>query len=108
MGLFGYCGDKSNIKNIVISNANITSTKNCVGGLVGRNYGTIDRVKTEGGEITAKQYVGGITGENYGEITSSSNSAKITENETIDPGKFAEAYVGGITGKNYNRNKRMF
>ncbi len=110
MGLFGYCGDKSSIKNIVISNVNITSTKNYVGGLVGINYGTIDRVKTEGGEITAKKYVGGIVGQNYGgTITSSSNSAKITENETVDPEKYIGVFVGGIVGSNSGRNnKRMF
>ncbi len=109
MGLFGYCGDKSSIKNIVISNVNITSIKNFVGGLAGRNYGTIDRVKTEGGKITAKQYVGGITGWNKGNITSSSNSAQITENEMVEPGTYIETFVGGITGENYNRNnKRMF
>ena len=88
MGLFGYCGDKSSIKNIVISNVNITSTEDYVGGLAGRNYGTIDRVKTEGGEITAKQYVGGITGWSNGEITSCSNDGEIR----------GERHVGGIAG----------
>ncbi len=91
MGLFGYCGDKSSIKNIVISNVNITSTKNYVGGLVGRNYGTIDRVKTEGGEITAKKYVGGIVGDTKQEgnkVTSCNNDGEIT----------GKRHVGGIAG----------
>ena len=92
IGLFGYTDTNSNIKNIILSNVNITSQGNNVGGIVGENNGTIEKANIESGNIVGNTDVGGIAGWNTGKIIECTNGGKIKGLE----------FIGGIAGYNMN------
>ncbi len=87
----------------------------CVGGLVGQNYGTIKNcyVHLESLEVSSKatnptnpQDIGGIVGSNYGTIENSHSSGEITftyaGQKTGNEDVPTKAQVGGIAGVNAN------
>ncbi len=95
-GLFGYAGSDATIKNVTIEASEIKSSRDNVGGIVGRNYGTIENC-TSRAKVTATKincnYYGGIVGYNYyGTIENCTSSATVS----------SEYYCGGIVGRNYN------
>jgi hypothetical protein len=62
VGLFGRVDRYGVIKNIVVVNASVTG-RNCVGGLVGRNGGTVTNSSYNGTVSgTGDEYIGGIVG----------------------------------------------
>ncbi len=88
-GLFGVTGEKSNIKNIDILKANIKSTGDYVGGLIGKSKGTVEKVTIREGSIEGNERIGGVVG--YAEkatITACTNTGNIT----------GDRYIGGIAG----------
>ncbi len=88
-GLFGVTGEKSNIKNIDILKANIKSTGDYVGGLIGKSKGTVEKVTTREGSIEGNQRVGGVVGNSEkSTITACTNTGSIKGNE----------HIGGIAG----------
>ena len=97
-GLFGYVGKKdytttiSNIKDIIFSNVNITSTSSYSGVLAGSISitTTVSGIKVESGTVNGTLYSGGIVGyANYSVISNCINKANI---------KASSYNVGGICG----------
>lgn len=92
-GLFRYVGHAGEIRDLRLE-AEVSSTdeKECVGGLVGVNYGTI-RNCTFAGTVDGKNITGGIVGinESTGLISDSMVMGRIT-------GYYA---TGGVAGKNH-------
>ena len=97
-GLFGYVGKKdytktiSNIKDIIFSNVNITSTSSYSGVLAGSISitTTVSGITVESGTVNGKYYSGGIVGyANYSVISNCINKANI---------KASLYNVGGICG----------
>lgn len=97
-GLFGYVGKKdytktiSNIKDIIFSNVNITSTSSYSGVLAGSISITtnVSGITVESGTVNGKYYSGGIVGyANYSVISNCINKANI---------KASSYNVGGICG----------
>ena len=92
-GLFRYVGHAGEVRDLRLE-AEVSSTdeKECVGGLVGVNYGTI-RNCTFAGTVDGKNITGGIAGinESTGLISDSMVMGRIT-------GYYA---TGGVAGKNH-------
>ncbi len=94
MGLFGYVNNGSNIRNVGLTNVDITGNI-WVGGLVGYNdHGEITNSYAIG-SVSGKKYVGGLVGYNdYGDITNSYATGSVR-------GTSAISAVGGLVGTNY-------
>ena len=97
-GLFGCVGEEGTVKNLILADSYITGG-NCVGGIVGRNYGKVLNCSNIS-KIIDLTYgngcIGGIVGENYGEVSNCSNSCRVvTESE-------GTTSIGGIVGQNSN------
>jgi hypothetical protein len=67
---FGFTGSASEIKNLRIENFSISGGR-IIGGLVGRNYGTINNCYSTGSGAMGTDDVGGLVGVNGGPIDSS-------------------------------------
>jgi filamentous hemagglutinin family protein len=88
IGLFGSANNAAIIRNVGLKDGSV-SGNNAVGGLVGRNYGTItDSYNT--GAVSGNYYVGGLVGDNRGTITDSYNTGAVSGNYD----------VGGLVGDN--------
>ena len=91
-GLFAY--NEGTIQNIKIKNANVTSTYDETGILVGTNKGTVNNITTSG-IVEGKMFTGGVVGkEENGNISNCINRANISGTD----------YVGGIVGHNTSGN----
>jgi hypothetical protein len=77
-GLFGYISETSEITNLGLENANITG-RNYIGGLVGRNGGTLTNCYVAG-NITGDWHTGGLVGENNGALTNCYATGEVTGN----------------------------
>ncbi len=88
IGLFGYLHNAATIKNIGLLNTNITGTY-YVGGVAGRNYGTISNSYATGA-VNGNMDVGGLAGRNYGTISNSYAKVAV-DGDTI---------LGGLVGYN--------
>ena len=90
VGLFGYTGSNSTLRNIGIRNVSVTGN-NFVGGLVGYNYyGTISQSYATGA-VTGAYTVGGLVGWNRGTISQSYATGAVTGAHS----------VGGLVGVNW-------
>ncbi|MDY0276569.1 MAG: InlB B-repeat-containing protein [Acholeplasma sp.] len=87
-GLFGVIGANGIVINVNTSGFVKAIGKQFTGGIVGRNYGTIENVYNTA-DVTGSTYVGGISGWNDKSISYAFNSGIISNNVR---------YVGGITG----------
>lgn len=104
VGLFAEVGSGGTIENLGLTNLSVSAPRGyAVGGLVGRNLGTIENSYTTGVVSgTAGNFVpgligiaiGGIAGWNFGTIENSRSSANITSNTT----SFVD--LGGLSGGN--------
>jgi flagellin-like protein len=95
VGLFGAIGAGGEVKNVGVINVNITGEKK-VGGLVGRNYGTVSNSYSTG-NVTGESYdVGGLVGFNYndGTVSNSHSTGNVT----------GAGDVGGLVGYNEGGN----
>ena len=96
-GLFGYVEGDATIQNVTLEDAEITCSTDMVGGIAGRNNGSISNctssatVSSSGNEWW---YYGGIAGRNYGSISNCTSSATVSAS-----GKDCSGY-GGIVGYN--------
>ena len=93
IGLFGYVGPSSILKNVGLINGNITGEW-YIGGLAGYNdYGTITNSYNTGA-VNGASYVGGLAGFNWGgTIASSYNTGTVIG---------TAQYTGGLVGVNWN------
>ncbi len=98
-GLFGYVLSGT-VENLGVTQVNITSSLNNVGGLVGYNIGTVKNCYSTG-SVNGGMYVGGLAGQNginadplvYGTISDSYSAVSVNGND----------FVGGLVGMNsYN------
>lgn len=87
VGLFGYCGQNSVIKNVMTTGTVIG--QEYVGGIAGRMLGTIINCHNQADVTGTGRYVGGITGYNFSYVINCSNSGKVIGSTT----------VGGIIGE---------
>ena len=119
VGLFGFTGGSSKISNIGLLNVDIDG-KNRVGGLVGRNTGSIANSYATGSADGVNNDVGGLVGYNAdGSIANSYATVSVTGDENVgglvalnDSGSIANSYatgsvdgdgiVGGLVGANFN------
>jgi len=91
IGLFGYVGSGSQIKNLSLENVDVNAVNGSfVGGLVGQNSGTISNCYSTGSVTVTGYYVGGLVGENGGNISNCYSNGDAS----------GEDYVGGLVGVN--------
>jgi filamentous hemagglutinin family protein len=89
VGLFGFTGSGSILRNIGLSGGSVRGNS-YVGGLVGLNYGTISHVYATSA-VDGIESVGGLVGRNdFGTITKSYATGAVSGNR----------YVGGLVGLN--------
>jgi filamentous hemagglutinin family protein len=89
IGLFGYAGMNSRIKNVGLINVSV-SGRNQVGGLAGLLYaGTITNSYSTG-SVSGTSYVGGLVGDNDGQITKAYSAGTISGSSS----------AGGLVGMN--------
>jgi hypothetical protein len=89
LGLFGQLDSGSEIKNLGLTDVNITGS-DYIGGFVGFSRSNITTSYCTG-TISGDKRIGGLTGRNWGTITESYCTATVTGNDN----------VGGIAGGNY-------
>ena len=91
VGLFGYTGSGSQLKNVGLQNVDVTGNC-CVGGLVGEHYGsTISDSYTTGTVAGAGNYVGGLLGTSYGNVLHCYSKAAVN----------GQTATAGLVGLNY-------
>ncbi len=93
LGLFGFVGDTSTIRNIGLLDIDITGL-NGVGGLAGSSAGTIRDSYTTG-TVSGKGDVGGLIGRSRGSIVDSHSSCRVSGGK-----EWLDANAGGLVGAN--------
>jgi len=88
VGLFGVIGEGGAIENIGVVNGNVTGNDD-VGGLVGKNEGTVS-TSYSAGSVIGDDFVGGLVGKNEGSASNSSSSSRVT----------GDTRIGGLVGQN--------
>jgi hypothetical protein len=86
-GMFGEI--RGGVSNLGLANVSVTGNT-YVGGVAGRNNGTIQNCYTTGTVKGADTHVGGLAGENYGEVWGCYSTANVE----------GRGYTGGIAGSN--------
>ena len=89
VGLFYRVGARARVEGLALRDVQVWGRR-IVGGLAGRNIGTIAASSVSGRVTGSADRVGGLTGDNYGRILTSSSSATVV----------GEARVGGLVGFN--------
>ncbi len=88
-GLFGYVGSSAVVEEVGVDYSFLKGGQ-YVGGIVGRNEGTINNCYALYTVVTGDSYVGGIAGYNNGTVKNCYNAGDVR----------ATSYVGGIAGSN--------
>ena len=112
VGLFGYVGTGGRVERLGVRDVNVTGSSG-IGGLVGRNYGTISASyatgSSNGGGLVGRNYgtisasyatvsvagAGGLVGVNNGTISASYATGPVTGRHDV------RTLVGGLVGYNY-------
>ena len=117
VGLFGYTGTGSAIRNVGLVGGSV-SGMGFVGGLVGSNTGTIGNSYATGSVSGSNNYVGGLVGNNQGTVSSSYATGGVSGGGSVgglvghNGGTVSTSYaaasvigsgysVGGLVGSNY-------
>jgi filamentous hemagglutinin family protein len=86
------------IRDLGLTNANISSTGSYVGALLGSGSGTITGDYSTG-QVTGYSYTGGLIGSlSSGTTSYSSSAANVTSTETVSPGQSGLLYPNFFTG----------
>jgi filamentous hemagglutinin family protein len=95
VGLFGYAGSGSEIRNVGLLGGSVVGNQ-YVGGIAGIDYGgtSISNVFNTGTVFGNADYVGGLTGTTSAPITHSFATGNVT----------GSSRVGGLTGQNFEAN----
>ena len=93
VGLFRRVGGGARVEGLALRDVQVWGHR-FVGGLAGRNIGTIGASSVSGRVTGSADRVGGLTGDNYGRILTSSATAAVV----------GEARVGGLVGFNGTRS----
>ena len=107
VGLFGYIGENSEVKNTGVINSYIKGNSS-VGGVVGyNNVGTMTNCYNTGSSILGVDYVGGVVGFNKKTITNCYNTSDVSGEYSAggfvgrNTGSIANCYnTGNVTGDN--------
>lgn len=92
-GLFGYVGENGAVKNLTLSDVEISGSW-YIGGIAGVNEGTIENCRVVSGTVEGTKHVGGIAGYNLeGKIENCSVSG--TVGDTNSTGGIAGGNIGG-------------
>ena len=89
VGLFGYVGAGAEVRNVRLRGGTVTGQQQ-IGGLVGRNTGTV-RASSASGAVSGQQWIGGLAGQNRGTISASSASGAVS----------GQQQTGGLVGRNH-------
>lgn len=117
VGLFGYTGTGSAIRNVGLVGGSV-SGMGFVGGLVGSNTGTVSNSYATGSVSGSNNYVGGLVGNNQGIVSSSYATGSVSGGGSVgglvghNGGTVSTSYaagsvsgsgysVGGLAGSNY-------
>ncbi len=89
-GLVGFNDPYGLVTSSAIIGSSITSNdSNSVGGIVGKNYGTVSLVSaTGGGEVLGMDSIGGVVGRNFGAVSQAESDFDV----------YGADYVGGAIG----------
>ena len=90
IGLFGYTGSEAEIVNLGLPNIDITASTSYVGGLAGRNSGTVTNSHATGFISGTSSRVGGLLGRNVGTVTGSYAMVSVS----------GTSRIGGLVGRN--------
>ncbi len=118
-GLFGVIGENGVVKNVKVTNPNITHTRNG-GTIAGFNNGTIDNIVVTGGSVTTTSdnaFSGGIVGRNNGSISNSKNGSAVSNKNSNKQNRVpygtrwkqndAISHAGGISGFNLKKGRLL-
>lgn len=89
-GLVGYLEEGGTLQNLGVK-ASYIKGGNSVGGLCGRNDGTVTNCYNAGNVTGTRDYVGGVCGYNEGTVSNCYNTGNVAGSEM----------VGGVCGRNY-------
>ncbi|OQB12075.1 MAG: hypothetical protein BWY15_02330 [Firmicutes bacterium ADurb.Bin193] len=90
-GLFGTVGYYGIIKNLGVTNVNINSAGDCIGGLAGYSWGEIHSCYTTG-SVKGQGYIGGLAGVTLMEVINSYSTCSVTSYGQ-------DKMVGGLVGQ---------
>lgn len=76
VGLFGFVADEGEVRNVRVTNADITGGSRA-GGLVGSNYGVVTS-SCSTGSVRGNDYTGGLVGANRGTVSKSYSAGNVT------------------------------
>jgi hypothetical protein len=96
IGLFGCVGERSEIRNVGLINADVTG-RHEVGGLAAINAGLIANSYVTG-EVSGTTYAGGLIGYNMGSVTDSYFDGTVSHVKGFDTDEVE--YAGGLVGCN--------
>ncbi len=104
IGMIGVQGAASTIINLSVSAVSVTGSSS-VGGLLGKNFGTVSGSSVSGGGVIGSgNYVGGLVGYNYGTIYGTISSNTVSDLNVTASGVSGSSssgnYVGGLVGFN--------
>ncbi|MCK4292908.1 MAG: hypothetical protein KAY65_06910 [Planctomycetes bacterium] len=91
LGVFGYVGEAGDISDLGLERLTVSRIKNCAGGLVGENRGSISNCYSAG-SIRGVDCVGGLIGANYGDLSGCYSTVDVSATDHS---------VGGLVGHNY-------
>lgn len=106
VGLFGFIGSDGSVSQVGLIDSSVTG-KNEVGGIAGRNSGTISNCFSIV-EIKADYYFGGICGTNYGTIENCYSIVKMESKQTGGGVCGSETYTSKISNCYYNSDIYRF
>jgi len=86
VGMFGYVGEGSYIKNLGLIDSYINGNE-YVGGVVGRNFGIVENCYNTG-SVSGDQCVGGVIGINFNTVSGCYNTGKV----------YGTNFISGVTG----------
>lgn len=113
-GIFGCTSNSAMISDVVVNGLIINSDESTlVGGIVGKNYGVLDKTEINSLNIKNGQYVGGIVGYNGGEVSHSvvqpgdplkeiqdGRDEEVTLDTKVYANGKSARFVGGVAGYN--------
>lgn len=106
-GIGFFKSNRGTIKNIITSKDSFIKGKTYVGGVVGKNYGTIEYVINNAKVVSTGAATGGIVGRGQGKISKSANLGDISggraSNGTSHTGGICGDLVNGIIEECFNK-----
>ncbi len=102
VGLFGQISTNSVLKSVTVDVTIVQSTDlTAAGGLVAKNYGTIQNCCTTGSIAVGLGHAGGLVSSNYGTISDSCTDCDVTSSGDHFSQTFGGPVIGGLAADNY-------